>query len=434
LLTTRESASLILAGALILVLIIVPKLRRQIAPPARALLQAAFSRPLPVLYALVLAVSFASTALAWRVGIWEWDLAKHSVIITATVVLPMTLRSFTFKSGGQLARHVVRDTVGLTALLTFYLNTTPLSLVGELILQPCTTALVVLQAVARTDPKFLPAKRLCDVLLFTIGAFLLVWSTVTLFSSSPDWRWLSKSLLFTFWLPLSLLPFFYAFGFYALTGKVHARFRAIRKPPTLRLMLAFMVGTRLRMSLLASFTGRYNDVAHASGFRDGLRRMSKFRMDIARREREEAQRISALNQNAGRPGVDDDGHHVDRREFDVTKTQLDWIWACQNGQWERQGGRYWDHLTDTIVDAEKHGLPLDHGFRVEVADDSQVWRAWRRTPGGTVLGVGGREHRSMFYFQGPTQPTDWPGDSDEWVDAAREPWPPDWDMDDRTRV
>lgn len=433
-LTTRESASLILLAAFVLTLAVVPKFRKHLAPSFREVLRAAFARPLPGVYVLILIVASASTLLASKIGIWDWSLAKDAFIVTATVVFPMTFKSFSFKSGGGLALHLLRDTIGLAALVTFYLDATPLPLVGELILQPIVTVLVVLQAFARTDAKYSPARRLCDVLLILIGAFLITSSSVQLFSSDPDWWELLRSLLFNFWLPLSLLPFFYIFGFYAMTDTVRARFRAIRKPFTPRLMLAFMLGTRLRMSLLARFNGRYNRVADSSGFRDGLRRMRDFREDLARRDREEVERLAGLHENSGIGGLDADGRHVDRREFDVTKKRLDWIWTCQNGQWERQGNRYWDHLTDIIVDAEKHGLPEQHGFVVEVSEAGQVWRSWRVTPGGAVLGVGGRERRSMFYFQGEAPPVGWPGDSDEWVDAARKQWPPDWSKNDETRL
>lgn len=433
-LTARETASLILIGAVSLTLVLVPKLRRQLSPHFRDLVLAALARPLPIVYALVLLVSSASTALAWRIGIWDWGLTKDAVIITATVILPMTFMSFSFKSGGGLALHLVRDTIGLAALLTFYLDTTPLPLIGELITQPIITFVVILHGFSRTEPKYASVNRVCDAILALIGAFLIIWSTATLLSNFPDWRELTKSILFNFWLPLSLLPFFYVFSFYALTDKVRARFRAIRRPFTPPLMLAFMVGTRLRISLLAKFTGRYNSVAEASGFRDGLRHMRDFRIDLARRHREEADRLSALNENAGRVGEDEEGIHLDRREFDVTKQRLDWIWTCQNGQWDRQGGRYWDHLTDIIVDAEKQGLPAAHGFTVEVAEAGQVWRAWRETPGGAVLGVGGRERRSTFYFQGDSPPVGWPAESEEWVDAARAEWPPDWNINDGTAL
>lgn len=433
-LTTREVASLLLVVAFVVVIVAVPTLRRAVAPAIPPLLRAALNPKLVLVYFLVVAVSAVSTGVAWWLGLWDWGLIKDAAILTGAVALPMTFRSFGFKSGGELAHRLLRNTLGLTAIMAFYLGTAPLPLAGELLVQVVATVLVVFHAFSRTDVEYRLIEKSCDVLLGAIGVFLLIWTTTALVTSPPDWPELVRSLLFSFWLPLSLLPFFYVFGFYAVTDRVRARFRAMHKPFTPRLMLAFMIGTRLRLSLLAQFNGRYNGVADAHGFRDGLRRMRDFRGDLRRRQAEEDERAATLERNTGQPGLDEDGLHVDRREFDLTKKRLDWIWTCQNGQFERQGDRYWDHLTDLIVDAERHGLPDDHGFVVETADAGQVWRAWRRTPGGAVLGAGGASHRSQFYFQGDEPPDGWPGSSAEWVDAAREEWPADWNKDDGSRL
>lgn len=99
-----------------------------------------------------------------------------------------------------------------------------------------------------------------------MGVFLIIWTTTSIASSPPDWTEFFQSLLFNFWVPLSLLPFFYVFGFYGVTETVRARFRALSKPFTPRSMFAFMIGTRLRLSLLARFSGGYNNVADAGSF------------------------------------------------------------------------------------------------------------------------------------------------------------------------
>ncbi len=434
-LTSRELATVIIILVAFAVVLAVPKFRAHMGPSLIAVLRAAFVPRLIWLYLVIVLVTAASTALAWVIGLWDLSLLKDAVIITLTVVFPMTFRSLAFKSGGELTHKLVRETLGLTVLLTIYLDAAPLPLGWEVVYQLAVTFVVLLQAVASTKPEYASAKRLCDIVLSLLGAFILVWTTVTVMETPPDWSEFFQSLFFGFWLPLTLLPFFYLFGFYAVTEKTLARFRAFKKPLSWRVTAAVMIGTRLRLSVLTRFSGRYNYVGDATGFRDGLKQMARFRADLDRRDAEESARLERLANNSGSRGVDEEGRHLDRREFEVTKKRLDWIWTCQNGQYERQGGRYWDHLTDLIVDAEKHGLPSQHGFVVEIADGGQTWRAWRRTPGGAVLAVGGKERRSMFYYQGGEPPSDWPGrGSGAWRDAAREDWPPDWDYNDGTRL
>lgn len=434
-LTSRELTTAIIIVATITVVFGVPKFRAHMAPSLRTAVRAAFAPCLLWLYLVVVLVAAGSTVLAWVVGLWDLNLLKDTVILTLTVVFPMTFRSLSFKSGGELAHKLLRDTLALTALLTIYLDAAPLPLGWEIVYQLTVIFLAMLQAFAATNPEHEPAKRFCDGLLFALGIFLLVWTSVSLIQTPPDWSELFQSLFSGFWLPLTLLPFFYVFGFYAVTETALARFRSIKKPLSRRVALAVMVGTRLRLSLIARFNGRYNDVGDATGFRDALSRMSSFRKDLARRDAEESNRLRGLTDNVGADGVDDSGCHLDRREFDVTKKQLDWIWTCQNGQYERQGERYWDHLTNWIVDADKHGLPKDHGFVVETTDEGQTFRAWRRIPGGAVLAVGGRERRSMFYYQGESPPVSWPSAGTEgWRDATQEEWPPDWNHNDGTRL
>jgi hypothetical protein len=385
--------------------------------------------------AVIVAIGAAatSTAIAAWIGLWSWDLLKDAVVLTVFVVVPLTFRSISVRSGEELGRIVLVETAGLAAILTFYLDAAPLPLWGELLFQPAASVLVIMRTFAATQERFAPVRRLSDVLLTLMGVFLLGWTTVQLGIHPPIWSELFQELFFGLWLPFSLLPFFYLFGFYALTDQVAARFRALKRPFTPKLFLAFLVGTRLRTSLLSRFSGRYNRVAEATGFREGLAAMTMFREDIHRRDAEELRRRDSLRRNVGRAGVDREGLHFDRREFDVTKDRLEYISGVQGGQYEHLGNRYWDHLTDLMVDAKRHCLPEDHGFVVQVSPDGQVWRAWRQTPGGAVLGIGGTKHHGDYRFQGDQAPEDWPGTSKTWH-SVNDMIPPDWAYNDGSRL
>jgi hypothetical protein len=154
--------------------------------------------------------------------------------------------------------------------------------------------------------------------------------------------------------------------------------------------------------------------------------MSDFRDDVERRDSQRADKLATLEANIGVDGVDEQGARLDRQEFKVTKDRLEWIWTTQIGRYSKNGDRYWDNLTDTMVDPLRYGLPIDHGFVTQITPDGQRWRSWRRTPSGWVLGIGGSDVGSQYVFEGPTVPTTWPGQSTEWVNTAIDPWPPDW--------
>lgn len=431
---SREYATAIIIMFTIVMALIPSRSRAHWMPLLRDVVRAALDGRLVWSYVLIITMGTLSTISAWRIGLWNPRLLKDAVLLTILVAIPFAFRAVSQKSGGELTRGVIRETLSLTALLEFYVNSAPLPLGWEITLQLTVIFLFLGKSAPTTKPDYAPLKRLFNILLLVIGLFLIAWTTVTLINSPTIWAEFFLSLSFNIWLPLSLLPFFYLFGYLATMEACVTRFHVINKPLAPRVIAAIVVGTRLRLSLLSRLDARYNCVGDSAGFRDGLERMSQVRADLAHRDQEESNRLQKLADNSGRSGVDNEGRHFDRREFDVTKERLNWIWVCENGQYERQGNRYWDDLTDLIVDPANHGLPDDHGFVVEITADEHAWRAWRRTPGGAVLGIGGLERGSQFYFQGDTPPDSWPTpDSDNWRDSTHDEWPPDWSYDDNSR-
>ncbi|GMA26798.1 hypothetical protein [Arenivirga flava] len=267
--------------------------------------------------------------------------------------------------------------------------------------------------------------------LALIGASLFIWTSVSFVTQPPDWADVMQSLFYGFWLPLSLFPFFYWFGYSVVLQEVTTRISIRGTKLTRRNVTGLALGSQGRLSILQRYRPRHDEFARDGTLRGSLLGMREVRADIRKTAQAEADRLAALERNVGRNERDADGRHLDRREFRETKEQLEWLWVLQNGQYERRGSQYWDDVPDVLIDAAAHGLPANHGVHIETADAFKVWRAWRITPGGGVLGIGGSEHRSKFVFQGDAPPTSWPGEGEEWsAGFIRKRWPPDWKQSD----
>ncbi|HEY4268744.1 MAG TPA: hypothetical protein VGM94_11185 [Galbitalea sp.] len=436
-LNSREWATLILIGATAVVLVVVPKWRRRYGPMALAVLRAFWVAKVAGLFIAMFVWIAGCLTIGWLLHVRSWDLLKDAVIITLVLAIPILFRLNNAKSGGAIVRDLVREAIGITTLLAFYLNLETFPLWAELLLQPFITVVALCFAVAGTKKEWRPLQAIFGFLLLLVLVGSIIWTTVSLLRDWPnlDGEGVLLEFALSIWLPALLFPFFYGVAFLMVAESLIVRLawlRAKRRQLPFGIALAVIFGVRLRVSLAARFDGRYNALANASGYREARGLMRDYRQDLKRRDAAEHDRVEALKENSGRTGTDADGAQLDRREFQVTKSRLEWISVTQMGRYEGNGNRYWNDLTDTMVDAPKYGLPENHGLVVETTADGQKWRGWRVLPSGWVLGMGGSGPRSEWQYAGGEPPTTWPGDGDpRWVDTTREPeLQPDWVKND----
>jgi len=452
-LTDREWASVIIVAGAALLIVAIPRLRRFVRGLFADVLKAAFVRKIVVIYSGLLFWSALAVYVGWLLGLWNVGLLKDTSTIVFTLGFPILFRSVSSKSGIEILKHVVRETVGVTALLIFYLNLQSFPLGWEIAFQIVLLVLVVLNAMAAlalsTVPSFedssgkscvLVLARAAQVIfsllmsLVALGAF--TWTTVQLVISAGTIQWLDlvQSFLLTLWLPALLIPYFYVVAFYAYAELLLVRV-TFRKATPWRARLGFVLGLRFSVSLAARFDGRYNAVSESRTFRDALTFMRSFRSDLRKRDTEEQARLTSLKEFAGVEGTDYTGAQLDRREFDATKGQLNYIAMTQMGRYAGNGNRYWDDLTDVLVDSRRFPLPADHGIHVEITADDQQWRCWRELPSGWHLGVGGAAGKDEVFYQGAVPPTTWPLDvPTEWGGYLDDSVPPDWEHDDSSPV
>lgn len=436
-LNDRELASLILLGVFTTIFMAVPRMRRSLTPAVAGVIRAFVAwRVLVVFVGFLVWVSGWIALAAW-IGLWAFDLLKDSIIIVLTLGLPLLFRTMTAKSGNEIFKQIRVEALSISAVLLFYLNLEPLPLWAELLLQPLVVFVQLLNLVAGMKSEHRVVQRLTSGILILVGFAMLLWSTVHLVADvgSHDLLLLAKTLGLSVWLPLLMFPYFYGTAFYASSESILQRMQWIGGEAQLRrVRFAVFLGLLFSVKLASRFKGRYDNVARSATFREACRGMDDFRADVRRRDNDERERLARLNRFAGVPGVDQDGAQLDRGGLQVTKERLRWIGTTQRGRHEGNGNRFWNDLTDIMVDARRHGLPENHGFVTETTKDRKKWRAWRRLPSGWVLGIGGTARGDEFLYQGREPPSSWPPDSRQWTDASTEEWPSDWMRSDESHL
>lgn len=422
LLNDREWASVILLVGFALIIACIPSVRRSVGPSIKALLAAATTPKILVIFGgfIVWIAAVIWLAASWR--FWQFDLIKDSVVVAATVGFPLLFKAVEAAKGAAIGSLIRRGTVSRATLLAFYLNLETLPLPIELLLQ---SALVVVALATVSKPR---GKIVAGVIYLLIVIGLTIWTVAKIATTwdEADRDLAIGALAMSIWLPAAMFPYLYLAALYAHLEMAFLRLSDFgRRRLRFGTRLGVLLGLRLSVRWATQLNGSYSDIGREETLKGTLRKMSEFRDDVERREAARADKLAVLEANVGVDGVDETGARLDRQEFKVTKDRLEWIWTTQTGRYAQIGNRYWDDLNDMMVDPVRHGLPLAHGFVTEITADGQRWRSWRPTPSGWVLGIGGVAVGSQYLYQGPKPPESWPGDAD-WANTAVEPWPRDW--------
>ncbi|MCL3789875.1 MULTISPECIES: hypothetical protein [unclassified Actinomyces] len=380
----------------------------------------------------------AVVVLAHSVGAWSGELLKDTLIGVFVVGFPILFNSAKFGDGLGVVKHVVKEVLGVTALLVVYLNLVLFPLWGELVLQVVLLFFVMFSVVGKRDPGTAAVGSFFDVLMALIGIGLTAHVAIQVASGFNEFDWEREATAFALsvWLPVSLIPFIYVLGLIASCEAtlVRAKFLNGRQVLPLAVRLAFLLGVLGSLRYATCFAGRWlPELAKQKSFRDASRIMREYRRSVRHRARQNRERRRRLRKQAGAIGVDENGRWLDRREFHETKEALDGIFYTQMGLYRHRGGRYW---TDPIVVLPVSGfrnLPQDHGVDFCVRDDGQAWAAWRHTVGGFCLGVGGTQDlEERWRYAGTESPSSYPGSASlGWVDVSADSGAsPEWHADD----
>ncbi|TPW75573.1 DUF5677 domain-containing protein [Schumannella soli] len=206
---------------------------------------------------------FATVVIAtlhW-VGWWQLDLLKDTILVVLLVGLPLLFRAANAKDGVVLLGRTFADTLGISALVLFYVNLVSMPLVAELAIQLVVIVLSVTSVLLKYRAGGKPIARVLDVILGLIGLGMLVFTTSQLIAnwSSQDLGLIARTLALSIWYPFALLPFIYATSFYSQAQLLFVMlpFFNDREPLPLRVRAAILVGLRFSTRLAGAFTGEW---------------------------------------------------------------------------------------------------------------------------------------------------------------------------------
>jgi hypothetical protein len=440
-LTTREIATLIwFVPTAALMWWKLPGIRE----PIRALVRIASSPVILVPSVLFTVWMVGVIFLGARLDAWDWARLKDTLywFVPAYILLFGAVNAAT--EAGFFRRRL-RDAVGVSVFLGFYLTVATLDLAWELVLVPVLTILSLIVAFGgvtlggTTALSKRAGNRSAGVIaLIVLG--LVVNTTVNLVQNraTTDWGDLARSLALPVWLTVFALPFVWAMSAFVEydTALRHMRNATPKGRRPWKSVLALLVSFRFRRSALHRFAGHWpRELVMAKGFREARAVIARHEAELAEAAAAKQKAADDLKRYAGATGVDARGRPLDKREFKETTDALETLANAHMGWYRSHGNRYQRDLLERFGDVYARGLPAEHGITMRVSGSGQSWYAWRRTPSGLCFGIGAAgPPPDQRFFEGTEPPGGSPkvsagwlppherGPNWEWVDDPNDEW------------
>lgn len=195
--------------------------KRDIRRSLFGVVKAFFQIRILTLVVLMMVYTTGIVILLNKVNLWETSLLKDSILWFFTGMV-MAFKYIPSKADENFFREIIVDNLKVVVIITFLVNTYTFSLIGELILIPIITTIILFEAVAQTDEKFSPIAKLMRAFQIIIGSLILVYA---LSKAISDYRNLAtldtlRSFLLPILLSILFLPFMYFFKLFASYGKL----------------------------------------------------------------------------------------------------------------------------------------------------------------------------------------------------------------------
>jgi hypothetical protein len=193
-----------------------------------------------------------------RVGLWTIAEFKDTIVWFAFTGIALIFRGASATNPEQAIQGIIWDTIKVTVLIEFLLNTHTFPLLVELLLFPFATLLALMLALANTEQKYEPAASFLRRLQGILGATVV---TITLWSIVLNIRDVfsienGRSLLLPILLSIAFVPIAYFIALISAYEQLFLPMKMYRVALPLRLYAKMKLIFRLRLNLRGTALAR----------------------------------------------------------------------------------------------------------------------------------------------------------------------------------
>lgn len=160
---------------------------------------------------LMIAYTTGIVFVLYQITFWNTSLLKDTVVWFCFTGILLSFNLVTSDTYQNLFRKIIISNIKMVVIIEFIVNTYTFSLVGELILIPVVTFIVILEVVAKTDEKCSSVAKLMNGLQIIIGVVILIFAISNVVSDYKNFGSLDtlRNFLLAPLLTISFLPFIY---------------------------------------------------------------------------------------------------------------------------------------------------------------------------------------------------------------------------------
>jgi len=153
---------------------------------------------------------------------WEWKYLKDVAFWVIFTGVPVCFGTITNKSNNHYFISILKNNLKYIVIVEFLLSTFTFNIIAELILLPCLTFLLLLDAVAARKEEHYKLKRLLSYVIAFVGFTVIALTIKKAFANYVTLN--STDLLITFSIPIVLsllfIPIAYSYAVYAKYQKL----------------------------------------------------------------------------------------------------------------------------------------------------------------------------------------------------------------------